>query len=74
MNVVKPSLIMRIGLTYSNLVIVDDSEEIAGMVNEHFGLPICKEFLGVNHQFHANTSLKTVWVGLQSDLCMAYTT
>lgn len=63
-NIVEPGLILRIGLRYSDLVMVDDDEDIIGLVNEHFGLPNCIESLGITRQHSTDTFLQTDMGGL----------
>ena len=63
-NIVEPSLILRIGLRYSDLVIVDDGEEVTKLVNEHFGLPNCIESLGATRKHSTDTFLHTNMGGL----------
>ncbi|ADJ27329.1 TIGR04255 family protein [Nitrosococcus watsonii] len=63
-DIVEPSLILRIGLRYSDLITIDDGEEITELVNEHFGLPSCIESLGVARQHSTDTFLRTDMGGL----------
>lgn len=63
-NIVEPSLILRIGLRYSDLVLVDDGEKITDLVNEHFGLPNCIKSLGETRQYTTDTFLHTELGGL----------
>ncbi len=63
-NIVEPSLILRIGLRYSDLVNVDDGEKITDLVNGHFGLPSCVEELGAIRQHSTDTFLHTDMGGL----------
>jgi len=63
-NIVEPGLILRIGLRYSDLVIVDDGEGITSLVNEHFGFPNGIETLGKTRQHSTDTFLRTDMGGL----------
>jgi uncharacterized protein (TIGR04255 family) len=58
-NLVEPSLLLRIGLRYSDLVTVENGEQITGLVNEHFGLPKCIDSIGVAKQHSTDTILST---------------
>ena len=63
-RIVEPSLILRIGLRYSDLVMVDDGENITDLVTDHFGVPGCIESLGTIHQHSTDTFLHTDIGGL----------
>lgn len=63
-NIVEPSLILRIGLRYSDLVLVDGDESITDLVDQHFGLPNCIDSLGANRQHSTETLLNTNMGGL----------
>ena len=63
-SIVEPSLILRIGLRYSDMVIVDDGEKITDLVTDHFGVPSCIESLGTTHQHSTDTFLHTDIGGL----------
>ncbi len=62
-NRVEPGLILRIGLRYSDLIIVDEGEAINELVNG-FGLPNCIESLGTTGQHRTDTVLHTNMGGL----------
>lgn len=50
-QVVDPSLILRIGLRYGDLIIVDGNEQIQDLIDPHFAFPECVSSLGKNlHQ------------------------
>ena len=63
-NIVEPSLILRIGLRYSDLVTVNDGEKITDLVTDHFGMPNCIESLGTIRQHNTDTFLRTNIGGL----------
>lgn len=58
-NFVEPSLLLRIGLRYSDLVMVDDGEQITELVDGHFGLPSCIDSIGAAKQHSTDTVLTT---------------
>ncbi len=58
-SIVEPSLVLRIGLRYSDLVMVENGEQITELVNEHFGLPKCIDTIGVAKQHSTDTILST---------------
>lgn len=58
-EIVEPSLILRIGLRYSDLVTIDQGEDIAALINDHFGLPSCVGELGAARQHSTDTYLQT---------------
>ncbi len=63
-SIVEPSLILRIGLRYSDLITVDDGENITELVDEHFGLPNCIGPLGKIRQYSTDTFTHTDMGGL----------
>ena len=63
-SIVEPNLILRIGLRYGDLVLVDDGESITDLVNEHFGLPSCTGTLGKTRRHSTETFLHTGMGGL----------
>lgn len=63
-DIVEPSLILRIGLRYSDLVMVDDGERISDLVTDHFDVPSCIESLGETRQHNTDTFLHTATGGL----------
>jgi uncharacterized protein (TIGR04255 family) len=63
-TIVEPSLIMRIGLRYSDLVTVDEGEKVSDLVNDHFGFPACIEAIGMPRQQSSNIMLQTAMGGL----------
>lgn len=63
-NIVEPSLILRIGLRYSDLVMIDDGDDITELVSDHFALPNFIEPLGVTRQHSTDTFLNTDMGGL----------
>jgi len=63
-NIVEPSLILRIGLRYSDLIRVDDDETLTDLVNEHFGFPKCIEALGLAQQQSTDIFINTAMGGL----------
>ena len=59
-NIVEPGLILRIGMRYGDLVVVDEGEQLSDLVNEHFGYPHCiGDSLGSAEQQITETNLKT---------------
>lgn len=58
-EIVDPDLVLRIGLRYSDLVIVDEGENVTDLVNEHFALPECIQSIGRAGQYSTNTSFDT---------------
>ena len=59
-RIVEPSLVMRIGLRYSDLVVVDEDEKITDLVNDYFGIPTpCVESIGIPRQQSNDTLIKT---------------
>lgn len=58
-SIVDPTLILRVGLRYSDLLLVDDNENIADLVNDHFGLPTHPASLGETQQHNTDTFLHT---------------
>lgn len=63
-DIVEPSLILRIGLRYSDLVMVDEGEKITALVTDYFGVPGCIESLGEIRQHSTDTFLHTGIGGL----------
>lgn len=64
-DILEPSLIFRIGLRYSDLVTVEDSEKITDLVNDSFGLPVESiKTLGAPRQHSTDTFLNTEIGGL----------
>jgi len=58
-EIVDPSLILRIGLRYSDLVLLDGEECISDLVDRHYGYPECLEGLGEPLHQRNETFLKT---------------
>lgn len=58
-SIVDPSLILRIGLRYSDLVIVDEGENISQLVDSQFSTPNCLGSLGEMKQQRGESILKT---------------
>lgn len=56
---VSPSLIMRIGLRYSDLVTVNEGEEFTDLVNDHFTVPSVVSGLGGPLHHSTDTYLNT---------------
>lgn len=63
-EVVDPSLINRIGLRFSDLVVIDDSEEIGDLVDEQFAYPKCLKGLGRARQSRTENFFDTGIGGL----------
>ncbi len=63
-SIVEPSLVLRIGLRYSDLITVDDGEHMSELINKHFGVPICIESLGETRQHSTDTFIHTDMGGL----------
>lgn len=63
-SIVDPTLIQRIGLRYSDLVVVDEGEKISDLVNNHFGFPTCIELMGTIHQQSTDIFMHTAMGGL----------
>lgn len=63
-EIVEPSLILRIGLRYSDLVIVDEGEKISDLVDSQFGTPSCINNLGTIQQQRSESFLSTKLGGL----------
>lgn len=57
--IVEPSLILRIGLRYSDLVKIDDGEKISDLVDPHFAFPQCIEELGSAQHQRSETFVAT---------------
>lgn len=58
-DIVEPSLVLRIGLRYSDLVLVDAGEEVSKLVDKHFGYPECLGSLGATQHARTETFLRT---------------
>jgi uncharacterized protein (TIGR04255 family) len=63
-DIVEPSLVLRIGLRYSDLITVDHGEDITNLVDKHFGLPSSIESLGGILQYSTDTFIHTDMGGL----------
>ena len=63
-DIVDPSLILRVGLRYSDLVVIDDGETLSDLVNDHFGFPQCINTLGKAQHQSTETFLNTAIGGL----------
>lgn len=58
-SIVEPSLILRVGLRYSDLITVEGDEKITNLINEHFISPKCIDSVGTVQQQSTNAFLKT---------------
>lgn len=58
-SIVDPSLILRIGLRYGDLVNIEEGENIADLVNPHFTFPSCVDTLGRPQHQRSETLLAT---------------
>lgn len=63
-SIVEPGLILRIGLRYSDLVLVSDGEKISELVKERFGLPIRIDLGGPIQQYSTDTFSRTADGGI----------
>jgi len=63
-DIVDPTLILRIGLRYSDLIKVDENEKISDLVDSHFTFPDSIQNLGQAKQNTSETYLKTDIGGL----------
>ncbi|RVU31743.1 TIGR04255 family protein [Neptunomonas marina] len=63
-DIVEPSLILRIGLRFSDLVIVGEGETISELVDSQFSTPSCIESLGQIQQQRSEFFLSTDLGGL----------
>ena len=63
-SIVEPSLILRVGLRYSDLVVVDENENLSDLVNDHFGHAICLNDIGIPQHQTTEAVLKTAVGGL----------
>lgn len=63
-DIVEPSLILRVGLRYGDLVTLDEGESLSDLVNEHFGFPSCTTTLGTAQHQNTETFLNTEMGGL----------
>ena len=58
-EVVNPSLILRVGLRYSDLIEPENGQGIATLVDGHFGYPECYNSIGVAQRQHTEATLRT---------------
>lgn len=58
-KIVEPSLIMRVGLRYSDLVTADNHEQFSDLVNEHVYVPSIVGKLGKAQQHSTDTFIET---------------
>lgn len=58
-EIVDPSLILRIGLRYSDLVTVSENETISDLVDAHFTFPKCVSELGSSQHQRSETFVST---------------
>jgi uncharacterized protein (TIGR04255 family) len=63
-TIVEPSLILRIGLRYGDLIRPDEGEKVSSLINEHFVYPECLQSLGDMQQKTTETLLQTTMGGL----------
>lgn len=63
-GIVDPDLLYRVGLRYSDLVVVGRDESLSSLVNEHFGYPQCVSSLGESKQQSSETYIQTKTGGL----------
>lgn len=63
-RIVEPSLILRVGLRYSDLVKVDKNEQISDLIDPHFVFPNSVADLGESQHQHSEVFLKTQLGGL----------
>lgn len=63
-SIVDPSLILRVGLRYSDLVKVDDTEKLSELVNDHFGHASCLSDIGTPQHQTTEAVLRTSVGGL----------
>lgn len=63
-SIVEPSLILRIGLRYGDLVMVSESEKISDLVDSHFTFPNCVTGLGRSQHERNETFIETAFGGL----------
>ena len=59
MKIVEPSLILRIGLRYSDLIVIGKKEKISDYVDPHFSFPDCVNNLGESKHQLCEVFLKT---------------
>lgn len=58
-EVVEPSLLLRIGLRYSDLIMVGENEKISTLVDSHFVFPTCVSTLGKELHQRSEAFIKT---------------
>ena len=63
-SIVEPSLILRIGLRYGDLVIIEDGEKATDFVDPHFTFPDCASQLGNTQHQRSETYISTKLGGL----------
>lgn len=63
-NIVEPNLILRIGLRYGDLVIIENNENATDFVDPHFTFPSCANQLGDAQHQRSETHISTKLGGL----------
>ncbi len=63
-KIIEPSLILRIGLRYGDLVKIEESEKATDLVNQYFTFPDCVSELGIAQHQRSETFIATELGGL----------